>query len=311
MPETELSRSQFDILTALEEESRTGPAAEPVTPPTQRALARETGLSVGTVNKTLARLAETRLVDKNRITALGLKTLEPYRAQRAVFFAAGFSGRLLPVTLSTPKALIRVNGRRIIDTLLDAVIAAGINDIIIVRCYRGQQFSELLTDYPMIQFRENPRYNESNSIASALCVRSHLRNCYVLEADLILRSPRLITRYQYCSNYLGVPVDVTDDWCLESRNGVVTKIRVGGRNCHQMVGISYWSGPDGAKLADHIKQVYEMPGGKERCWDQVALEYFARDYEIAIRECTFADITEVDTYTELQRLDQSYCAVTL
>jgi CTP:phosphocholine cytidylyltransferase-like protein len=307
MPETGLSEPQFYILTTLETESRNPAAAEP---PTQRVLARNTGLSVGTVNKTLARLVELRCIEKNRITAIGLEALEPYRARRAIFLAAGFGDRLVPVTLSTPKALIRVNGKRIIDTLLDAVLAAGISDITIVRGYRSEQFDELLINYPMIHFRENPRYNESNNIASALCARDLLRNSYVLEADLILHNPRLITRYQYSSNYLGVPVEVTDDWCLESRNGVITKIHLGGRNCHQMFGISYWSAEDGAKLAGHIKQVYEMPGGKERYWDQVALEYFVREYEITIRECGFADITEVDTYTELQHLDASYCAAT-
>jgi hypothetical protein len=31
---------------------------------------------------------------------------------------------------------------------------------------------------------------------------------------------------------------------------------------------SIWNKHDGAKLSGHIKQVYEMPGGKERYWDQ-------------------------------------------
>jgi CTP:phosphocholine cytidylyltransferase-like protein len=73
-----------------------------------------------------------------------------------------------------------------------------------------------------------------------------------------------------------------------------------------MFGISYWNERDGAKLAEHIKAVYEMPGGKERYWDQVALEYFIKEYSIEVRECTFADIIEIDTFNDLKKLDRTY-----
>lgn len=297
----DLSRSQFDVLTFLE-------AAE--APLTQRGIARGTGLSVGTVNKILARLAEASLVEQDRepprISSRGIQALEPFRAKRAVFLAAGFGSRLVPITLNTPKSLVRVKGTRIIDTLLDAVTAVGIRDIVIVRGYLGEQFDQLLYKYPSISFLENPLYNESNNISSALCARYQLQNAYVLESDLLLRNPRLIAKYQYASNYLGVPVERTDDWCFETRNGAISRLRLGGRNCHHMFGISWWNAADGAKLAEHIRQVYEMPGGKERYWDQVPLEYFGKEYEVAIRECAFDDITEIDTFSELKKIDQGY-----
>ena len=55
-----------------------------------------------------------------------LEALEPYRAKRAVMLASGFGSRMMPVTEKRPKPLVRVNGVRIIDTLLDALVAAGI-----------------------------------------------------------------------------------------------------------------------------------------------------------------------------------------
>jgi CTP:phosphocholine cytidylyltransferase-like protein len=293
-----ISRNQFDILTLLEREREAFLS--------QRAIARGAGLSLGTVNKTLIQLGEAGFTGPAGITAKGLDALEPYRVKRAVFIAAGFGARLVPITLNTPKPLVRVKGVRIIDTLLDAVKAVGIQEIIIVRGYLGEQFDQLLYKYPGIQFLENPGYNESNNISSAMCVRYQLRNAYLLESDLLLRNPRLIAKYQYASNYLGVPAEETDDWCFETRNRIITKLRVGGRNCHHMFGISYWNERDGAQLADHIKQVYEMPGGKERYWDQVALEYFIKEYQIEVRECSFDDIVEIDTFSELKKLDETY-----
>lgn len=293
----ELTRKEFDILTCLE--CAKGDC-------TQRQIAEETGMSLGTVNRTMSSLAQQGLTNAKGITNAGLEALEPYRVKRAVFIAAGFGHRLVPITLNTPKPLVRVHGKRMIDTLLDAVLEAGIQEIYVVRGYLGEQFDQLLYKYPMIKFIENPIYNEANNISSALCARHLLQNAYVLEADLVLYNPKLITKYQYCSNYLGVPVDKTDDWCFITKNRVITKVMVGGANCHHMFGISYWTAEDGAKLYEDIKTVYEMPGGKERYWDEVPLRYCLEHYAVEARPCTFEDITEIDNYSDLKRLDKAY-----
>ena len=61
-----------------------------------------------------------------------------------------------------------------------------------------------------------------------------------------------------------------------------------------------------AACVGRIKQVYEMPGGKERYWDQVALEYHLKDYQVQVRPCTFEDIIEIDNYSDLKKLDSLY-----
>lgn len=292
-----LSRTQFDALVLLEQsEARLS----------QRELASAMNRSLGTINRTIVSLTEMGLVSKGRITHAGMDALEPYRVKRAVFIAAGFGTRLVPVTLNTPKPLVRVNGKRIIDTLLDGVLAAGIKDIVIVRGYLAEQFDQLLYKYPMIRFIENPAYNETNNISSAMCARYLLSSAYVFEADLLVSNPAIIQKYQYRSNFLGIWAERTDDWCFVVRNGIIESQQVGGLNCYQEVGISYWSEMDGAKLAEHIKQAYELPGGKERFWDQVPFVVFPNEYAVEIRVCTPEDVVEIDTYNELKALDKSY-----
>lgn len=248
-----LTKKQFDILVRMAEKGE---------PETQRSIAEGTGMSLGVVNKTLAQLTEAGFVKSGTVTPEGLDALEPYRVKRAVIFAAGFGSRMVPITLNTPKPLVRVHGKRIIDSLLDAVYAAGIEEVYIIRGYLSEQFDQLLYKYPNIKFIENPVYNEANNISSAMCARYLLQNAYLCEADLLLYNPALICKYQYCSNYLGVPVDVTDDWCFKTKNGIITKLCVGGTNCHHMFGISYWNAQDGARLAGHIEQVYNSPEEK-------------------------------------------------
>lgn len=255
-----LTRKQFDILSILAEEKGTL---------SQRQLGEKSGHSLGTVNRVMQELTELQYVTEGEITGAGISALEPYRAKRAIFIAAGFGSRLVPITFNTPKPLVRVHGQRIIDGLIDACLDAGINEIYIVRGYLAEQFDQLLYKYPMIRFLENPVYNEANNISSAMVARYMLSNAYVFEADLLISNPKIITKYHYTSDFLAIKKDRTDDWCFIVKDGVIVEEKVGGLDCWQMVGISYWNEEDGHKLSDDIKMTYEQPGGKERYWEQV------------------------------------------
>ena len=291
----ELTKKQFDVLVLLTSAKLS-----------QRELEEKTGYSLGTVNKAVRELSELGYICDGTVTEAGYAALEPYRAKRAVFIAAGFGSRLVPITLNTPKPLVRVHGQRIIDGLLDACLAAGISEIYIVRGDLAEQFDQLLYKYPMIKFIDNPLYNEANNISSALRARELLANAYVFEADLLISNPKIIKKYHYTSDFLAIRKERSDDWCFEERDGFITKQMVGGINCWQMVGISYWDATDGAKLYDDIEKVYSMPGGKEKYWEQVPLTVCHDNYKVAIEECFDEDIVEIDTFRELKAIDKTY-----
>ncbi len=292
-----ITKRQFDILTYLLDIDKYT---------SQRKLAKQIGISLGTINNDLQELSQLNYVKSGKITQAGIEALKPYKVERAIFIAAGFGSRLLPITLNTPKPLIKVNGKRIIETVLDAVLKAGINEIYIVRGYLADSFDVLLKKYPMIKFVENPQYNTANNISSAIRVKDLYKNAYVFDADLILYNNDLISPYQYSSNYLGIPMERTDDWCLITKNNKVTKMQLGGRNCFLMYGISYWTYADGVKFERHIEKVYAAPGGKERYWDQVILDYYIDEYDVSVRICSDQDIVEIDTFEELKMIDKSY-----
>lgn len=292
-----LTRKQFDILSILAEEKGTL---------SQRQLGEKSGHSLGTVNRVMQELTELQYVTEGEITGAGISALEPYRAKRAIFIAAGFGSRLVPITFNTPKPPVRVHGQRIIDGLIDACLDAGINEIYIVRGYLAEQFDQLLYKYPMIRFLENPVYNEANNISSAMVARYMLSNAYVFEADLLISNPKIITKYHYTSDFLAIKKDRTDDWCFIVKDGVIVEEKVGGLDCWQMVGISYWNEEDGHKLSDDIKMTYEQPGGKERYWEQVPLVFCKKHYKVEVRECQENDIIEIDTFRELKAIDKTY-----
>lgn len=292
-----LTRKQFDVLEKMATQTDSY---------TQRDLERLTGHSLGTINRVIKELTDLGFVSNGAITDSGMNALEPYRAKRAVFIAAGFGSRLVPITFNTPKPLVRVKGTRIIDHLLDACLEAGIEEIYIVRGYLAEQFDQLLYKYPTIKFLENPVYNEANNISSSMIAKELLSNAYVFEADLLLSNPKIITKYHYTSDFLAIKKDRTDDWCFEVKDKVITEEKVGGEDCWQMVGISYWNEEDGRKLAVDIPEVYSMPGGKERYWEQVPLVYKKKNYAVEVRECFEEDIVEIDTFKELKQIDPTY-----
>lgn len=290
-----LTKKQFDILEALATKGNLS----------QRGLAEKTNQSVGNVNRLMKELVEAGLVEEGRITGPGLQALEPYRVKRAVFLAAGIGSRLLPVTLNTPKPLVRVQGKRIIDGLLDQVIALGVGEIYIVRGYLGEQFDQLKSKYPTIQFLENPIYNESNNISSAICARYLLSNAYVFEADLIL-APGLLKPYHFTSTFLACHGDRVDDWCFKVKDGFITDELLGDYDAWRNCGVSYWSEMDGKRLAEHIELAYESPGGKELFWEQVPLHVYSGSYQVAVQPCSERDVIEIDTYKELKNADSTY-----
>ncbi len=293
-----LTYNEFEVLTCLERVKAKL---------SQREIAKLTNLSLGTINKIITDFEEKKLIDSdNLITDKGIKKLEPYRVKRAIFLAAGFGSRMVPITLNTPKPLVLVKGKKIIETLLDACVDAGIEEIVIVTGYLSDQFDILLKKYPNIKFYHNELYNEANNISSAYLVKDLFENAYVLESDLVLYNSSLIRKYEYWSNFLGKKVKRTDDWCFEDKNGIITKEKVGGENCYQMYGISYYDAKDGKQISKDIKKVFESPGGKEKYWEQVILDVYKNNYKIHVRECHEGDIIEIDTFNELKQIDPIY-----
>ena len=230
-----------------------------------------------------------------------------YTAEKAIIRAAGFGSRMAPVTLDRPKPLVRVNGVRIIDTIIDALVEAGIESITIVRGYKKECFEELLEKYPFLSFVDNDLYDKTNSISSARASLDRLYGgCYICEADLLITNPRVISKYHTSSNYLGSYAKETDDWSLQEVNGWAVNYRKGNTRCFNCYGISFWTPEDCDKLRIDIESVWNEDGGKNVFYEFVPLVLRKDKYHVKIHECQPGDVVEIDNYYELVALDPSY-----
>ena len=129
----ELNRKQFRILASMAANKEGFENKKPV-----ECINHELYL----LGESMDELTDAGYVNNCSITEKGLAALEPYKVKKAIFLAAGFGLRLAPITLNTPKPLVRVNGQRIIDGLIDACLEAGVEEIIIVRGYLGGLFDQ-------------------------------------------------------------------------------------------------------------------------------------------------------------------------
>ena len=85
--------------------------------------------------------------------------------KKAIIMAAGIGKRMWPLTLEIPKPLIKVNGIRMIDTIVSALNVNGIREIYVVVGYLKEQFYEWAKDKKDICIIENPYFNTCNNIS--------------------------------------------------------------------------------------------------------------------------------------------------
>ncbi len=230
------------------------------------------------------------------------------KVERAIIMAAGLGNRLNPITLTTPKPLIKVNGVRMIDTAISALHKNGISEIYVVIGYLKDQFISLEKDYPGVVLLENPYYAECNNIASLYVAREYIENAIIMDGDQIIYNPEILsTDFDY-SGYSSVWTDErTDEWLQTVENGVVTSCsRNGGKKGWQLYSVSRWNTDDGKKLKKHLEIEFEERKNRQIYWDDVAMFCYPEEYKLGVYPISKKDIVEIDNLQELAALDSYY-----
>lgn len=110
-----------------------------------------------------------------------------------IIMAGGQGSRLMPLTLTRPKPMVEVLGRPVIDYVKDAMVEAGICDIVVTTGYRGEQldahvqsWNGLREDGRPVQARINQEATPMGTAGSVGLLRDHIKTtCVVGSGDAV------------------------------------------------------------------------------------------------------------------------------
>jgi len=117
------------------------------------------------------------------------------RVTTALLLAAGSGNRLQPLTDSIPKCLIEINGRPILERLIDNLCDNGFKRLVIVVGYMDHCIQRFVNEYAgdlTIELINNPLFQTTNNIYSLWLARNKIRESFLLvESDLVFESSQL------------------------------------------------------------------------------------------------------------------------
>lgn len=229
--------------------------------------------------------------------------------KRAIIMAAGLGNRMKPVTLDTPKPLIKVNGKRMIDTIIDALHQNGINEIYVVVGYKKGQFYEWAEGRKGITIIDNNLYDKCNNISSLYAARNFISNAIIMDGDQIIYNKEILNKQITKSGYSCIWTDEeTNEWLLTvDENNTVTKCsRTGGKSGWQLFSVSRWTEEDGIRLKHFLEEEFEVKNNDQIYWDDVAMFCHPEDFDLTVYSIKKGDILEIDSFEELCGLDASY-----
>lgn len=118
---------------------------------------------------------------------------------KAIILAAGMASRLRPLTENTPKCLLKVGEKCLLQRSIDALTSNGICDFVIVTGYLHEMIetfvAEQYGDKINVKFIHNDVFDSTNNIYSLWLARPEAegQEILLLDSDL-LYDPRIITK---------------------------------------------------------------------------------------------------------------------
>lgn len=268
----------------------------------QRILAETSGHSLGVVNRSLKHLMEEGYLDDcTHLTSIAQQTLKECAPRNAIILAAGFGMRMVPINLSTPKALLEVNGERLIERQIRQLKEVGITDITIVVGFMKDSFEYLIDEYG-VDLVYNHEYAIKNNLHSLSLVADRIHNTYIIPCDIWCDHNPFQRQELYSWYMVSELVDNENNVRVNRKMGLVT-IPENSWEGNAMIGICYLVKEDADAVSKRIKELCLNQRYNSSFWEEALYEKDC--ITISARIVHPADVVEINTYEQLRELDSN------
>ena len=264
----------------------------------QRILAEDSGHSVGVVNRSLKQLMDDGYLDENvQLTSLARQTFSDRAPQNAIILAAGFGMRMVPINLTTPKALLEINGERLIDRLIRQLNAVGITDITVVVGFMKDSFEYLIDEYG-VELAVNKEYSSKNNLHSLALVADRIHNTYIIPCDIWCSSNPFSSTELYSWYMVSDQIETESSVRVNRKTELVTVSDKEPGN--KMIGISYLLEPEAGVVREQLKALDDEMHASD-FWERTL---YKKDRMIVpAKIVSRSDAVEINTYEQLRDLD--------
>lgn len=153
---------------------------------------------------------------------------------KAVILAAGVASRLRPLTNNTPKCLLKVGEKSILERTIDNLIKNNISEVIVVTGFLKEKIEGfLIQNYPNLSFTfiYNEKYDSTNNIYSLWLAKSKILgyDMLLLDSDIVFDSrivgQLLSSKYDDCLSLRSVEkLGKEEIKCLLNEDGSIREI---------------------------------------------------------------------------------------
>ena len=265
----------------------------------QRMLSEETELSIGVVNQSLKALEEKGMIDENdALTKEAQKLFKGMRPKNAIILAAGFGMRMVPINLTTPKALLEVKGEPLIERIIDQLHEVGVTDITVVVGFMKESF-EYLIDEKGVELEVNDQYAVRNNLYSLGLVMEKIGNTYIVPGDIWCAENPFSKDELYSWYMVSEELDDISDVRVNRKKQLV-RVKEGELG-NKMIGLSYITKDDAVCLTHSMKELIDSGRYDQSFWEEAL--YKGDRMTVKCRLVPRDEAVEITTYEQLRELD--------
>lgn len=221
---------------------------------------------------------------------------------RAILLAAGKGTRLRPLTLDTPKSLVKVNEKPLLERQIEYLKEIGISDIVVVIGYLAEKFKYLEEKYD-VKLVYNDKYDVYNNIYTMYLVKDYLANSYVMEGDVYIDNNFLLKDMKTSVYFSPYKKGFKNEWKLMfDRNNKVYDIDICDGEGQILTGISYWSKRDADIIVDRLEKAINGDNFTDLYWDNIVKDNI-KDLNIHMHQVDANSVFEIDCLEDFNKVE--------